>query len=391
VVITFALLVWAGHAATAVEAAPSAATVSSPVVVQGKNEAVEVLVALASPAAAWECHVSETPREVVLDLAAAPAGLLDRYEGLPPVVKEIVSTPRPDGRGVSLRIVLGVGRLSDLGREGDALRLRFTAPPARNPGFSGAAGGDGDYRVGPGDKLDITVFGHDDLTKVAEVRGDGTIKLPLIGDIKVAGKSAGEIDDELTRALGKDYLVDPQVTVDVHEYQSQSVTLLGEVRTPGRYVLKRNMRLVDLLAEAGGPSKEAGSEILVHRAAADGPGEQFAVPLEALFQRDNDEANMVLHGGDVITIAERQFFYVKGEVMRPNGYYLEGGMTLLKAISLAGGLSQFANRREVEILHADPTGKQERIVISLKEIESGKRPDPVLKANDIINVPRRIF
>jgi polysaccharide export outer membrane protein len=151
------------------------------------------------------------------------------------------------------------------------------------------------------------------------------------------------------------------------------------------------MRLVDLLAEAGGPSKEAGSEILVHRAAADGPGEQFAVPLEALFQRDNDEANMVLHGGDVITIAERQFFYVKGEVMRPNGYYLEGGMTLLKAISLAGGLSQFANRREVEILRADPTGKQERIVISLKEIESGKRPDPVLKANDIINVPRRIF
>jgi polysaccharide export outer membrane protein len=93
----------------------------------------------------------------------------------------------------------------------------------------------------------------------------------------------------------------------------------------------------------------------------------------------------------VITIAERQFFYVKGEVMRPNGYYLETGMTLLRAVSLAGGLSQFANRHEVEILRADATGKQGRIVISLKEIESGKRPDPRLKANDIINVPRRIF
>jgi polysaccharide biosynthesis/export protein len=347
-----------------------------------------VRVTLASQTAGWDCHVADGASEIVLNLAAAPAGLLDHYDGLPPVIKEIVTVPRPDGNGVSLRIVLGVGRLSDVGRDGDALRLRF-AVRAAAPG--GVTGSDGDYRVGPGDKLDITVFGHDDLTKVAEVRADGTIKFPLIGDIKVAGKSAGEIDDELTRALGKDYLVEPQVTVDVHEYQSQSVTLLGEVRTPGRYVLKRNMRLVDLLAEAGGPTKEAGSEILVRRAAADGPGEQFAVPLEALYQRDSDEANLTLHGGDVVTIAERQFFYVKGEVMRPNGYYLESGMSLLKAISLAGGLSQFANRREVEILRGDSTGRQDRLIISLKDIESGKRPDPVLKANDIINVPRRIF
>jgi polysaccharide export outer membrane protein len=92
-----------------------------------------------------------------------------------------------------------------------------------------------------------------------------------------------------------------------------------------------------------------------------------------------------------VTIAERRFFYVKGEVMHANGYYLETGMTLLKAISLAGGVSQFANSHKVEILRADATGKQERIVISLKDIESGNRPDPPLKANDIVNVPRRIF
>jgi polysaccharide export outer membrane protein len=371
--------------AAAGDAAPAQA--APPVGIQAKNEGVEVRVTLA-PQTGWECHVAEGAGDVVLDLAIAPAGLRDRYEGLPPVVKEIVATPVPGGGGTSLRIVVGVGRLTEVGRDGEALRLRFAARPASGGAVSGS---DGEYRVGPGDKLDITVFGHDDLTKLVEVRADGTIKFPLIGDIPVAGKSAGEIDDDLTRALGKDYLVDPQVTVDVHEYQSQSVTLLGEVTRPGRYVLKRNMRLVDLLADAGGPSKEAGSEILIRRASADGPGDMIQVPLESLYQRDSEEANVLLRGGDVVTIAERQFFYVKGEVMRPNGYYLETGMTLLRAVSLAGGLSQFANRHEVEILRADATGKQGRIVISLKEIESGKRPDPRLKANDIINVPRRIF
>jgi polysaccharide export outer membrane protein len=371
--------------AAAGDVAPS--TAPSPVAIQARNEGVDVRIAV-PPQAAWQCHLAQGAGDVVLDLAAAPAGLRDRYDGMPPVVKEIVTAPTSGGAGVSLRIVLGVGRLTDVGRDGDALRLRFAARPASG---ATAARGEGDYLVGPGDKLDITVFGHDDLTKLVEVRADGTIKFPLIGDIPVAGKSAGEIDDDLTKALGKDYLVDPQVTVDVHEYQSQSVTLLGEVARPGRYVLKRNMRLVDLLADAGGPSKEAGSEILVRRASGDGPGEQISVPLESLYQKDSDEANVLLHGGDVVTISERQFFYVKGEVARPNGYYLETGMTLLKAITLAGGPTQFANRREVEILRADAAGKQDRIVISLKEIESGKRPDPGLKANDIINVPRRIF
>src|SRR5467141_1946361 len=116
---------------------------------------------------------------------------------------------------------------------------------------------DTDYRVGVGDKIEISVFGHDDMTRLGEVRSDGTINFPLLGDVKVAGRTVTQIDSDVTRALSQEYLVAPEVNVDVKEYKSQWVTLMGEVRTPGRYVLRRNMRLIDLLAEAGGPTKEA--------------------------------------------------------------------------------------------------------------------------------------
>jgi polysaccharide export outer membrane protein len=208
----------------------------------------------------------------------------------------------------------------------------------------------------------------------------------------VAGKSANEIDDELTALLSKDFLVDPQVNVDIKDYQSQAVTILGEVRSPGRYFLKRNMRMIDLLADSGGPTKEAGPEIIVTRQGGDPGGRKVILSLEALFSRSNEAANIPLKNGDIVTIAERQAFYIKGEVVRPGSYFIESGMSLLKALSIAGGLTQFANRREVEILRsgADKKG-QEKMVINMKDVESGKLPDVPLHPDDIINVPRRIF
>jgi polysaccharide export outer membrane protein len=123
------------------------------------------------------------------------------------------------------------------------------------------------------------------------------------------------------------------------------------------------------------------------------PGErQVVIRLDALFSRNNEAANIPLHSGDIVTIAERQAFYIKGEVVRPGSYFIEPGMSLLKALSIAGGLTQFANRREIEILRSKPgNGGQEKIVINIKDVESGKRDDLSLLPDDLINVPRRIF
>jgi len=207
----------------------------------------------------------------------------------------------------------------------------------------------------------------------------------------VADKTVAEIDAEITRVLGKDYLVDPQVSVDVREYQSQWVTIIGEVRTPGKYVLKRNMRVIDVLAEAGGVTKEAGSQIQITRRDANGSPQQIALDRNRLLSQDNAESNIPLRHGDILAVGERDLFYIRGEVARPGPYQFESGLTILRAISYAGGFTQFANRKQVDILRSGANGVQKKLTVNLKAIEDGKKEDLPLVPGDSVIVPRRIF
>jgi polysaccharide export outer membrane protein len=92
-----------------------------------------------------------------------------------------------------------------------------------------------------------------------------------------------------------------------------------------------------------------------------------------------------------VTLAQREAFYIRGEVARPGPYYIEKGTTILRAISVAGGLTQFANRKEVQLLRSGAGGIQEKTVINLKSIEDGHKEDVPVLPNDVIIVPRRIF
>jgi len=321
--------------------------------------------------------------DLVIEVPGASTRLPDRLDLKNTVVPEAsVERSLNGGSGVRLRLVIGQGSLVRIEQSEHRLLLRF----ARST--STAAD---EYRVGAGDKLEINVFGHDDLSKVVEVRADGTINYPLIGDLHVAGKTVAEIDGEITRVLGKDYLVDPQVSVDVREYQSRWVTIIGEVRTPGKYVLKRNMRVIDVLAEAGGVTKEAGSQILITRASNDGLPRQIQVDRDRLLSQNNQDSNVLLQHGDIVAVAEKEVFYIRGEVNKPGAYLLESGMTVLKAISLAGGFTQFANHKQVDVLRAGGNGVQEKVTVNLKAIENGKKRDLPIRPNDTVIVPRRIF
>ena len=152
------------------------------------------------------------------------------------------------------------------------------------------------------------------------------------------------------------------------------------------------MHLVDLLAEAGGVSKDAGSQIVVTRRQEGQPAPRtILIDREQLLDSYNPDANIALASGDIITVEEKGVFYIRGEVARPGPYFLEQGMTLLKAISLAGGLSQFANRKGIELLRSENDQMRTRLTVNLKAVEEGKKPDVALKANDIVIVPRRIF
>ena len=329
-------------------------------------------------------------RDLILEMPGVKSDLQNRYALESRMVPEVrVENQLENGSGVRLIFALDQAFLSSIEQVEDGLVLSFD-------GFASADADDDvetiDYQVGPADKLEISVFDHPDLSKKVEVRGDGTINLPLIGDVMVAGKTVAQVDEELTRMLGEDFLVDPQVAVAVTKFQSQWVSIIGEIRKPGRYFLKHDMRVIDLLAEAGGATKEAGSEIFVTRSGGgQQPPRQFEVDLGTLLSRNNSSANIRLRHHDIITIAKSEHFYIRGEVFRPGAYVMEKGMSILKAISIAGGFGQFANRKHVELLRARKNGAHVKIEVNVKDIERGKKEDVAVRADDIIIVPRRIF
>jgi polysaccharide biosynthesis/export protein len=351
-----------------------------------------VVVRTSAPVPPYECALPTVSlREMVLVMPNSSSGLGQEYDPKNEWIRQIrVFGGHQGSKGVELHFVLAEGAaLTRIEQQEQGLRLRFEGQAGGVKGTADA--GPADYRVGPGDKIGITVFGHQEMSQVVEVRSDGTIKYPMVGDLLVAGRSVSQIDDEITRILGRDYLVDPQVNVDVQEYRSQWVTILGEVRNPGRYVLKRDMRMVDLLAEAGGATKEAGSEILITRHEPGKDTRQMVVGRDKLLSKDNVEANIPLAHGDIVVVREQEVFYIRGQVVRPGAYVLDANMTVLKAISLAGGLTQFANRKEIELLRAGDGEVRQKMIVNLKAIEDGKKEDVVISPNDTLIVPRRIF
>src|SRR5262245_28474405 len=168
-----------------------------------------------------------------------------------------------------------------------------------------------DYKVGPGDVLKITVFGHEDLSKPVNVGSDGRINYSLLGAVDVAGKTPLQIQDQLAQALGKDYIVNPQVSVEVDKFASQFIYVNGLVNSPGRFPLQGGMTLKDAISLANGLAKEAGYSITVARKVT-GPDGLERQPETMIFSRgdlQSGRANEDLQPGDVVTVAEKDYFF----------------------------------------------------------------------------------
>jgi polysaccharide export outer membrane protein len=113
-----------------------------------------------------------------------------------------------------------------------------------------------EYLIGLEDVLDIAVWGSAELTRTVPVRPDGKISLPLLNDVQAAGLAPMQLREQLTKSLAS-YIASPNVSVIVREIHSFKVTVIGEVKTPGRYELKSRATVLDLLAMAGGPTDYA--------------------------------------------------------------------------------------------------------------------------------------
>jgi polysaccharide export outer membrane protein len=270
-----------------------------------------------------------------------------------------------------------------------------TNPPPATPGASPSPNpGAPEYQVGPGDVLEIAVFGNEDLSRLPTIQPNGTIALPLLGEVPIAGLTVAEIRAKLTALLAKDFLVNPQVEVKIKEYQSQFVSVVGEVNNPGRKPLKGRTRLIDVLVESGGFRPTASGEVIISRTdgSFDGGARTLRLKLGSVpTPQDQVNLELPLRNGDLITASAKYFVTVDGEVNRPGRYPIENDLTLTGAVSTAGGLTRFGSS-DVKVRRVDPqTGQTRIIAIDLKAVRKGKQEDPALLPNDVISIPRRVF
>lgn len=251
-----------------------------------------------------------------------------------------------------------------------------------------------EYVVGPGDVLEVAVFGNEDLSRAATVQPNGTISLPLLGEVPVADLTVAEAKDKLTSLL-RSYLVSPQVEVKVREYQSQFVIVVGEVNRTGKVALRGSTRLIDVLVEAGGFTPRASGEVIITRANGtfDGGQKKLRMRLGSGSLTPQDEVNLrvILRSGDILTASPKSYVIVEGEVNRPGRYVIENELTLTGAIAMAGGITRFGSS-SIKIIRTDSrTLNQQPIDVDFKAIRKGKKPDIALLPNDRVSVPRRTF
>lgn len=239
-----------------------------------------------------------------------------------------------------------------------------------------------DYRVGPGDVLDITVYDNDDLKTKVRVSTNGTIVMPLLGQVEVDQLSVPEIADKITRLLADGYLVNPQVNVFVQEFRSKKVVVLGQVRNPGLIELSGPISFLELVSRAGGLEKDAGNGATIKRK-EDGNDIVIPIDLTSLVEGGDLSQNAQILDGDTVVISKAGMCFVTGEVQEPGSYPCSENTSVLQMIALANGFTGKASKSGVDIV---------RIINGEKAIIENVALDTTLVIpNDVIVVPESFF
>jgi polysaccharide biosynthesis/export protein len=256
------------------------------------------------------------------------------------------------------------------------------------------------YRIGPGDVLDIRILNRPHLSRDAvRVEGNGMIRMPLIeGEIRAACRSEGELAKEIAQGYLKFYR-NPQVDVFIKEYHARQVAVMGAVIEPARFEMKQRYRLLDLLSYAKGPSDKAGQIVNIVRgpkmSACEGQAAEADDGSDALLSvRLSDtmsgleKANPYVRAGDIITIPEADQVYVVGNVYTPKTLPLKEPMTVSRAIAMAGGPLQDSKTSRIKVLRQEPgSSAKTEIYVDLGAVAKKRAEDPMLRPNDIIEVP----
>lgn len=242
------------------------------------------------------------------------------------------------------------------------------------------------YLIGPEDVLSIEVWNQPDISREVVVNYDGDITIPPIRKLNVMGLTVSQMEDKLTEALSK-YLIDPIVFVTIKEYNSQRVTVLGETQT-GMYTLKRRTTLVEFIGQIGGLTENADTshiKLIKHDKTI------FVYNLNELINDPQKSESIIVSAGDTVYIPPLEFnkVLVLGEVENPKTIAIKGKLTLMDAITEAGGFTPDAVRRSVMIIRGE-LGSQQGIRIDVRQIlkKADISQNIDLEPGDIVYVPK---
>jgi polysaccharide export outer membrane protein len=242
-----------------------------------------------------------------------------------------------------------------------------------------------EYIVGPQDRLSITVVDEPTLTKMITVGSDGTFDYPYIGLVKAGGLTVRAIQQDIIARLKANYLRNPQVSIEVENYRSQVVYVWGQVKTPGAVALMGSINLTEALAKAGSPTPDAGSYIEINRKPRSAAPGSALPPPERISMADLQSGraqDIFLSDGDTIFVPKAETFFVTGYVRNGGPFLHEAGMTVSKAISMAGGVAEKGSRSRVRITRV-VNGKQ----IVIRDV----RMDEIVLPGDSVEVMSRLW
>ena len=237
--------------------------------------------------------------------------------------------------------------------------------------------------------------------RIYRVDPQGNFDMPVVGSLHAAGQSLTEVRTAIAEAL-KQYVYHPDVSLGVSQFRSQPVSIIGAVNESGVHQLEGKKTLLEVIAMAKGLRSDAGDSLHITRELSrgsiplansrlDAAGRFYTadVNLAALIDGKSPENNIPVESDDVVSIPPADLVYVIGAVTRPGGFVLSQrkNMSVLQALSLAGGLSKNASAKNARILR--PTGqiKPVEILLNVNSILRGKSEDLKLNASDILFIP----
>jgi polysaccharide export outer membrane protein len=228
--------------------------------------------------------------------------------------------------------------------------------------------------------LHITVFDHDELTIDARVSQSGNITFPMIGQQRVSGLPTREAEVALSNQLNAGgFLRAPQVSINITEFKSQKVAVMGQVTNAGQYALDGPKKVLDALAMAGGMLND-------NSAAAEGTlvradGSRISIDFDKLLTGD-PAMNLRIHDGDTLYVPLAPQFFIYGQVQHPGAYRLSRNTTISQAVSIGGGLTPRGTQRGAIVKRFDSQGNERRL---------HPKEEEVLQANDVLLIKASLF